>query len=277
MFVTVSRAQVRFPFPQIPAMITDQQGRLAYMLEHFWDNYHFNDTTKANQDVAEQGVSDFVNLMQYADSSLARRAADQFVSKAFATQWGRSHYEGLLDHYLANPESPLRNDVVFSHLLRSMIENYPKDDVRRSRLQYRLHLVTKNQPGTKATDFNFETRQGKRSSLHKVQSPYTLLIFNDPECEHCHEIMPKLIATPALQDKRLKVLTVYPDTNTSLWKKSPRNLPANWIDVCSPQGEVMEKQLYHLPAMPSLYLLDEQKRVLVKDGTIDAVIQKLKE
>lgn len=271
----LAQGQVQFPFPEIPLMLTDPQERLAFMLDHFWDNYHFSDTTRANQDLAEQGISDFINLLQYSDSALTARAAKRFVSQAFATEWGRRHYESLLDHYLGNPESPLRNDVVYAHLLRQMEVNLPSNDVRRSRIAYRLNLVTKNQTGKKAADFEYITRQGQRSTLYKTRGSLILLVFNDPECEHCHEIMPKLIANPALQDARLRVLSIYPDSDTPLWKKSPRKLPSNWTDCYSPSGLISQKQLYYLPAMPALYLLDAQKRVLVKDGTIDDILKQI--
>ena len=268
---------VQFPFPEIPTMLTQPQERLVYMLEHFWDNYHFQDTTLANQTVAEQGFSDFVNLMQYADSAQASRAADIFVRKAFATGWGRGHYEQLADHYLGNPESPLRNDIVYAHLLRSMVPAYPKTDVRKTRVEYRLRMVSKNQVGSPAADFRFVSRQGRQSTLYQTVANRTLLIFNDPDCEHCQEMMPRLLSHPALRKNGLTVIAIYPDSDTSLWKKQVRQVPANWVDAYSPKGEIMSRQLYHLPAMPSMYLLDAKKRVLVKDGTLDAIVKALNE
>ncbi len=270
-------AQSDFPFPQIPSVLTDPADRLDYMLQHYWDEYNFRDTTKLNQDVAEQGLSDFINLMQYADTAQMRQAADRFSAKAFANEWGRSHYEELIEHYLGHPESPLRNDIFYACMLRSMNDAFPRTDERRSRFQYQLRQVAKNQVGTKANDFDYVTRDGKWHTLQQLKATYTLIIFSDPECEHCQEAMPKLIANPALQDKRLTVLSVYPDRNTQLWKKTANKLPSNWIDAYSPRGIIMEKQIYYLPALPSLYLLDAQKQVLIKDGKLEDVLARLKE
>ena len=68
-----------------------------------------------------------------------------------------------------------------------------------------------------------------------------------------------------IADKRLKVVALYPDQDITLWKAHP--LPAGWINGYD-KGCVVEKnRLYDLRAIPALYLLDAQKRVLVKDST----------
>ena len=63
---TVAAAQT-FPYPQIPATLTDPAERLAYMLNHYWDGYDFSDTLlMQNRDVTEQGFVNFVALWLHA-------------------------------------------------------------------------------------------------------------------------------------------------------------------------------------------------------------------
>lgn len=274
---TGGRAQeVSFPYPIIPDVLVDEQARLAYVLQHFWSNYLFDDQSQPNRDTGEQGFVDFINLMQYADSATCASAARVFTDSIAVSASRLKHFDGLIDHYLGNPDSPLKNDVSYAHLLRAVVTRLPDGDVTRSRLAYRLKLVERNQPGTLAADFEYIDRQGHHHRLYDTDSELTLLVFSDPECEHCHELMPLIIGNATLQgDARLTVLNIYPDENRKAWEQDVKPLPLNWQEGRSPEGELMRKQVYALPALPSLYLLDSQKRVLVKDGTLEQILQAL--
>ena len=270
------RAQVSFPYPEIPASLDEPQMRMAYMLNHFWDHYSFADTTQANCKVGEQGIVDFINLLPHAtDSVVSRRAVDDFVRKAFADAQGGEFFEQLVEHYLANPGSPLRNEDLYITFLHSLTNVLPHEDVRVERYSRQLRMLTMNRKDTPATDFPYITREGVQGSLYDISSPYTLLIFSDPDCTHCRATLPELIASAELQDSRLHVLLVYPDADVTRWQREPHTLPANWTDVRSPEGEVLHQPLYYLPSLPSLYLLNQDKCVLVKDGTLEEVVKYL--
>ena len=270
--------QVQFPYPAIPDVLQDEQARLGYVLEHFWTHYRFDDLSQPNRDIAEQGFADFINLMQYADSTTCSRAAQALADSITVSEQRLHHFDGLTDHYLGNPNSPLRNDVTYAHLLRALTRRLPEGDATRSRLVFRLQLVQRNQPGTPATDFEYIDREGRRHRLYDIESALTLIVFSDPECEHCHELMPRIIGSQTLQnDQRLTVLNIYPDDNRQAWEADAKALPSNFLEGRSPEGEIMRRQLYALPAMPSLYLLDSQKRVLIKDGTLEQVERRINE
>lgn len=38
---TDQKREVTFPFPQIPALLTDAEQRKEYLLKHYWDNFDF--------------------------------------------------------------------------------------------------------------------------------------------------------------------------------------------------------------------------------------------
>ena len=273
----IAQAQVSFPYPVIPDVIVDEQARLAFVLEHFWDNYQFDDLSQLNRDTGEQGFVDFINLMQYADSVTCADAAKALAASITSKEPRLQHFDGLIDHYLGNPDSPMKNDVTYAHLLRAITQRLPDENAVKGRMAFRLALVVKNQPGMLAADFEYIDREGRHHRLYDTDSPLTLLVFSDPECEHCHEIMPLIISNETLQnDPRLTVLNIYPDENQKAWEADVKPLPQNWREGRSPKGEIMKKQIYALPALPSLYLLDSDKRVLVKDGTLDQIVQVLK-
>ena len=81
------RAQgaVSFPYPEIPVSISGPQIRLSYLLNHFWDNFLFADTSQTNRKLAEQGIADYLNLLPHVEDSASQcSAVDVFVRQAFA-------------------------------------------------------------------------------------------------------------------------------------------------------------------------------------------------
>ncbi len=269
---------VQFPFPEVPAMMTDTQARLKFVLENFWSRYDFTDASSYNEQVGEQGFSEFINLLPYADAQEQKRAVDALMTLIGGDERLMRRFDSLTDHYLGNPNSPLRNDVTYELMLRSLLSSKKIDAARRSRMEFKLNLVARNQPGTKASDFEYVDRIGRRHRLYELQSELTLLVFSDPECEHCHELMPKIIGSKVLAgDRRLKVLSVYPDENVKAWMQLRPTLPLNWSEGRSPGGQLMREQTFYLPAMPVLYLLDKDKRVLLKDATLEQVEAMLRE
>lgn len=135
----------------------------------------------------------------------------------------------------------------------------------------RLKIALLNRPGSIATDFHYLTSRGERLSLHELKSECTLLVFYDPECPHCSDIL-KILARDkrvnfAISAGHLKILAVYAEGHRDVWERTKGDMPQNWIVGYDLTG-VLDNNLYDLPAMPILYLLDSEKRVLLKDPNV---------
>ena len=48
-------------------------------------------------------------------------------------------------------------------------------------------------------------------------------------------------------------------------------LPAHWINGYDPAGIIRGENLYFVRAIPSIYLLDAEKRILMKDAVPQSV------
>jgi len=260
----------QFPYPAIPDSITAPATRLSYILQNFWRDYHFNDTTQVNATIGEQGLSDYINLLNYADSATAGHAIKHFVQCAWSTPWSEDLFGNLVTHYLGDPQSPLRNDNTYALFLRH-IAPLCHDKAQQSRMRYMYGEVSKNQEGTRASDFIFSKKDDTKGRLYDIAARWTLICFSDPSCEKCRKIMPQVTAAKALQSDSLKVIVVYPEYNKEMWEDMSFSLPARWLSVWCP--EISDKQLYYLPALPSFYLLDEKKRVVLKDTTLDKLLE----
>lgn len=249
---------------------------LATQLSSVWQHVNLQDTTVGNQAAIEQRLASYLGILHHADSVTASGSVRRFLDRCFGQPGLRRYYTFLLEHYLADPNSPHRDDVVYAHFLRQMLPFYTDaEQAERERTAFRLALVSKNQPGTIAADFSFTDRQGRTRKLSDVRADRILLLFFDPDCAECQFVLPHLVADTLLQRPRLTVLAVNPDATPSAWPRHRYQFPANWIDACCPNSAIRSRLLYHLPALPSLYLLDAERRVILKDAKPQAVLKAL--
>ena len=70
---------------------------------------------------------------------------------------------------------------------------------------------------------------------------------------------------------QLDILAVYPDEDFSVWQEHKNDIPSRWINARDEKQVINKGQLYDLKAIPSLYLRDRDKIVLLKDTDAETV------
>jgi hypothetical protein len=78
-----------------------------------------------------------------------------------------------------------------------------------------------------------------------------------------------------IEANQLKILSIYPDEDLQAWRNKLESMPSRWIVAYDKEMKISTNNLYDLRAIPSLYLLDNAKRVIIKDGTNVAHIENL--
>lgn len=274
-------ADVRsFPYPEIPAILTSPEERRGYLLQHYWDGFDFADTTLVNRrEVTEQGVADFLALLSETGREVeqtARQSMENFCAAMEGREHARKVMMKMMDDYLYDPNSPYYNETLYRLYLQRMVRSKRLDEAVKSRLRFLLELTGRNNPGTKATDFTYRLPDGQRRKLSQtpVRGNRLLLLFYDPECPTCHEVLQQMTTDPALAEAvaagHLTVLAIYTEGNETVWHNTCRQMPDGWI-VGNDRQQVKDHALYDLKAMPSLYLLDATGQVLLKDAPYEAI------
>lgn len=270
--------QTGFPYPSIPQELRTPEARGAYLLEHYWDGYDFGDTTLVHRpEITEQGWVNFIDLLPRLDSTAVDRGVEVFAWRAFGPGVPavmRDNMATLVDHYLYDPNSPMRSDELYMLFLQRMSASPAFSTAERERYAYRLKNLAKNSVGAVATDFAYVDRKGVKRTLMDTEGEYVMLYFNDPDCEVCHAVTELFAADSLIADNgRLKVVAVYPDADTDEWRSHKQPFPPSWTDAYSPGGEVGDKQLYYIRATPTIYILDREKRVVLKDPQPELVLE----
>ena len=254
-----AKAQVEFPYPHIPDSIVVNYDRLSWMLNNFWNNFNFRNESTNNLKVGEQGLVDYINLMGNADSIQAATSASIFANRLMTIPRSsimRKVFKNLAEHYLDNPYSPMRNDRTYATLIEAVaaMPDSTISSTERIKLLDKSRLLRLNLPGNKASNFTLTTPDGEEKSLQEINADLLLLYFYDPDCEQCKETQKHMEQSGILKDERLRILRVNPT-----------------------DYDLAGRLLYWFDRMPSLYLLDKDKRVILKDATIEETEEKLRE
>ena len=272
------RTKTAEPQESITTELTPEQRHQEWV-DNYWDGFDFEDNkqlTTLNREQMVYALSEYVTLIPEERADTLMRA---LIRRASTSHDMLDYFATLCEIVLHNPNSALRNDEYYIPVLEELIASPLLDEYERIAPAYDLDIVLKNRIGIVATDFVYTLEDDSQHRLHDINANYTILMFSNPECPLCGEIMRQIDSSPLLsaliQHNALKVLTVYPDEDIARWRKYIDNIPAKWIRAYD-KGQILSKErLYNLSAIPALYLLDRDKRVLIKDGTSVADIERL--
>lgn len=254
-----------------PAGMLPQQAR-DYLREHYWDRMDFADTMfvyKADSGAMFQAFVQFVDLISDRPNDPAPMRA--LMRRASVSRPMTDYFASMAQTVFEDPNSPRRNDEFYIPVLEAQLAAPFYDEYERIGPQYTLDLARQNRIGQRANDFRYTVASGKSAMLYGLRSEFVLLFINNPGCPMCREIREAITASPLLSDLiaqgRLTVLALYPDEDLAAWRDYRDKMPAAWINAYDKGSVIREKSTYNLSAIPALYLLDRDKRVLVKDAT----------
>lgn len=276
---TVLATKSGYTRPEIPQMMSDPQQRASYYVEHYWDGYSLADTAFIRSGDTEQLFSNFIGALQYVDSKESGVALKRMMSRMEADSTAYARFCLLSEKYLYDPNSPMRNEDYYIPVLEQMVASQRLSKVDKIRPADRLKQANKNRPGKVAADFSYVTPKGETGKMSRIKADYTLLFFYDPDCPNCRKQEKILAEMPAFLEMEKKgivrVLAVYPDENKEEWLLKSALMPKGWIVGWDKQGYIRNKMIYEIRATPTMYLLDKQKKVILKDVSMEQLIRYL--
>lgn len=271
-----------FPRVQVPSVYTDQEEVLGYVLDHFWDAclvpghaYRTDSLFVAGVSVQEmvEQVSSYAAILQNSPLDLARRSVGKFVDRLEACHDTDTllyaKMTSMLSECLYGPNSELRDEDIYSALAsRLAVSPYTSQDLVAS-YRHQVSMCSLNARGTQAADFTFIDTDGVRGTLYGVKSDYTALIFVNPGCHACNDVVVPFsdeLVMRLISEGRLTVLGIYIDDETDKWMEGRDELPAHWVNGYDPAGIIRSDSIYSVRAIPSIYILDKEKKVIMKDA-----------
>ena len=275
------------PFPDVvpPAMMEDARDRAEYMALHWWDGIteasreYPCDTTLVSgvrKEDVEQKFVNWVNILNMLDMSVVGKSVGRLYDRAAACEKKDTSsnvfetFTDLVVKYLYDPNSPMRNEDHYAFYASRLAGSDLVDESMREKYAREVRLASLNRIGSKAADFRFADKRGRMHTLYGIDAELTLLFFSNPGCAACKEIIDVLNNDPRIsaliKEGIMAVLNIYIDEDLEEWRSYMPVYPEHWYNGFDPDLVIRGENLYNVRAIPSLYLLDRNKTVIMKDA-----------
>lgn len=265
-----SKANLITPeFPVPPEMMTDPEARASYIMDNVWEKIEVVDSASfESPQLREQFLVDF-----FAVGNIAK--AESFVASmktlfAIATPAMDSILLAFNDDYISHPNSPMYNLDQYYKVLAIADEMKLLDEASKVRYEDGYKLFLKNRVGQVAEDFDYITPDGTSRTLKTTAyQGDLLLVFYNPDCQTCVKVLEYLGKSErilaAIKNNSLSVLCIYAENDEEAWLDNLNKIPDFASVGMNSSGSILTQSLYDLKASPTLYLLDNEQKVIMKD------------
>ncbi len=258
--------------PSAPNIFTTDQERREYITERYWENFNFRDTTMRSSMRTEQAYINYLHTLQGVSAQSARRSIDNMMNRSLVDSLMFERMIEIGEKFLYNPNSIYRNEELYIALLQYIIGSEAVDEIDKMRPQYQLRMALRNRVGEVAADFAITTDKGAEVRLSQIEADYIVILFNNPDCHDCARVKDFIVANRAIFE-RAKIIAVYTDSDLDIWRKT--EYPESWINGYDSERVINTTNLYYLQAIPTLYLVDREHRVVLKDAPVEIIAQYL--
>ncbi len=270
---------------KVPITRKDSIDNYNIYKAHYWDGISFMDDRIIRTPF-------FLPKLQTYYNQIMPQAADSLIKdidyKLLLARNSPGMYKFLLNWYTDEYINPkyMGQDAVFVHLYEhyhskglSSWLNKKQDSI----ITRRAYMLMSNLIGERAANIEFADTTGKVKALYDVDAAYTLVVFWDPNCGHCKEEIPRIDSfyRALWQKKNVKIYAVLSESEKQKaeWKNYiNEHKIGDWTNVYQTKemADVEAKdqrpsfrQLYDIAVTPTIYLLDNEKRIIAKKLTLE--------
>lgn len=261
----------------------DSTFQLRWYREHFFDNFDLADDAliRMPQPVYSQKINEYLDKLFVPEADTLIKAIEWIVTKAKKNQ---ETYKYLLWNCILKYQNPdiMGLDKVFVHLndkyFASGEMNFWANEKLKKNLQEHADRLRKSLIGKVGPNLIMQDADLKLRSMYDLHNRYTIIFFFDPDCGHCKKETPVLVDFYEKYKTRfnVEVYAVSADTSLTKMRDYIKDMKMNWITVNGPRSAVGSYQdLYDAMTTPTLYILDEKKKIIAKKipaGNVEAFL-----
>ena len=127
-----------------------------------------------------------------------------------------------------------------------------------------------------AEDFEVLTDSGQIIRLYDLpKGRLTVLVFFDPDCAACRQSLFGLkhssLVNELIGEEVLQVMTVHVGYEERLWRDMLKDMPETWMNTTT-TVERLDGKCYDLSTLPALYLLDADRKIMVRESHTELLI-----
>ncbi len=260
-------------------------ARFNYQREHYWDYFDYTDErflytpllkpkmeTWFNKVLYQQYDSVKPYVFNFIEDVRPSKRLFQFATSFFLNQSINSNIMGM---------DALFIDLAEKYYLSG--QAFWVNDKSMKKIRENVLFIQSNLIGKTAPDLTLENFDGEFVNLHKIDSKLTLVLIYEPNCSHCKVYVPEFHdkVYEKFKDKGLTVFAIYSMDKKEEWLEFlDKHKLWDWINVWDKDNSSRFKVLYDVRKTPRIYLLDENKKIIAKEMSVEqleyTIEQKLK-
>ena len=130
-----------------------------------------------------------------------------------------------------------------------------------------------------AENFRSMTAEGRVVELDSLPTGrLTILVFFDPDCSNCRQALFGLkhssLVNQLIEEQVLQVMTVHVGYEERLWRDMLGDMPETWVKTTT-TVEMLDGKCYDLSSMPALYLLDADRKIMMRSSYVEDLTEVL--
>jgi thiol-disulfide isomerase/thioredoxin len=238
--------------------------------KHYFDNIDLADPRFLRLPFLFQRVNHYIEKLTVQHPDSISKSLIYILDKM---EPASDNFKYYLVHYLG--EYAKSKVVGFDAIYVDLVESYYMTGKATWTDEEQLKKIIKNAKTIKplligkiAPDISMETQEGTKMTLHGIESPFTILIFWDPECGHCKKAMPKLLEFYAdYKDRGVEIVAVctrFMKETQNCWDFIAEKEIGVWLNTVDPYHRSKYKLVYDIRSTPQIYVLDSKKEIISK-------------
>ncbi len=254
---------------EVPQAIQNQDALAMnrFFVQHFFDNLDLHDERFIRTPYLHNALSNYFEPLSFLTVDSLNKLVDLVITKASPLS--------LLQKYLITKTASIfensktmGHDAVFVHILQQHYLKKPSlwDAQTLQLVQERVFYLEKLLLGKTIPELVLQDTQNRNLRLHEIPAKCTLLYIYAADCQHCQQFTPQLIAlSQKYQSKGFKVLAAMFGNDLDTWKDFIQSFHTeDFINGIDPTGKVNFYQDFDAQFTPTIYILDEKKRIIGK-------------
>ena len=270
-----------------PKTKEDSLASWQYYKDHFWDDVSFYDGRIAYTTFFEEKLDKYFNQIVVPHPDSVIKELDWMLGTAsINSEMTRFLLIKFVNRYLN--QKYMWEDAVFLYLFEKYFaqKEHPwLTAAGKKVITDRAYSLMANIMGTPASDIELPDSTGAMKSMFAEKGNFTMVIFWDPTCGHCKEVLPQIDSVYREKWKADSVNIYAVSKETDGTKKDWLNFInekklTDWTHVYYSKAADKARtdnnipgysQLYDVLSFPTIYLLDKDKRIIAKKLALEQI------
>ena len=258
--------------PDMPEFEEGKDGQLAkylYLKEHYFDNIDLGDPTNLRTPYLHNRVKYYMDNLTPKDPDSVIVSVDYILKEMEPSP---DTYKYYLSYFL-NQYAQMKLvgfDKVYVHLVDNYYAKGKADWISAenlAKLKEQADNLRNILIGEKFPDITTYKKDSSAVRIWDVESPYTVVVFWAHDCGHCTKSMPDIISFyDEFESQGVTLITIC----TKGGKKTkdcqdaiPKKKMEKFINTFDEYQRYRRK--VHIRSTPKIFILDENKEILIKD------------